>query len=169
MKNQFIFRSTATLTESHSSLFSTELPAWHMKRRRASTFHEGDTRDEAPTPRWRRRRTSSFHATGRAYSEHMHNPPTECALPMPPPCTCPYFGMKQEDKCVAPPAEVKIVSSGLGSNLYKQNHTTPTVSPIKKSALSNRSRPTSSDSSPNNIVVTWESKRGHRRGKCCFR
>ncbi|KAH1024291.1 hypothetical protein HUJ05_003794 [Dendroctonus ponderosae] len=156
--------STASLTGSHSSLFATELPAWHIKRRRASTFHEGDTKDEAPAPGWRRRRTSSFHATGRAYSEHMHNTPTESSLPMPPPCTCPYFGMTQEEKCLAPPAEVKMVSGGLGSNIYNQKPTTPAVSPMKKSALSNRSRPASSDSSPNNIVVTWESKRGHRRG-----
>ncbi|XP_066256920.1 D(2) dopamine receptor [Euwallacea similis] len=157
--------SAESLTASRSSLLtSSEQSPWQSKRRRASTFHEGDSRDENPSPRWRRRRGSSFHGMHSVSSERTQSIPSECSLlPLPPPCTCPYFGVKPSDKCVLPPpAEVKIVPSN-SYTLSAEKSVSPAVSPVKKSALSSRSR-AGSDSSPNNIVVTWESKRGHRRG-----
>ncbi|KAL3282621.1 hypothetical protein HHI36_005796, partial [Cryptolaemus montrouzieri] len=51
-----------SLTESHSSLQnSSENSPWLLKRRRASTFHTGDTRDEQPTPLWLRKKGVSLH------------------------------------------------------------------------------------------------------------
>lgn len=79
--------------------------------------------------------------------------------------------MKSSEKCVLPPpAEVKIVPSDSLGNSYSlsaEKSSSTSVSPVKKSALSSRSR-AGSDSSPSNIVVTWESKRGHRRGLYLF-
>ncbi|KAF7269015.1 hypothetical protein GWI33_017936 [Rhynchophorus ferrugineus] len=158
-----------SLTCSHSSILTaSELSPWQSKRRRASTFHEGDTRDETPSPRWRRRRGSSFHEMRSANLDSARNNPNECSFPLPPPCTCPYFGEKQGDKSPLPtPAEVKIVPSDkLGANysLGAEKTPSPGISPIKKMASGSRSRGSSSDSSPNNVVVTWESRRSHRRG-----
>ncbi|KAK9888417.1 hypothetical protein WA026_000665 [Henosepilachna vigintioctopunctata] len=51
-----------SLTESHSSFQNfSELLAWPTKRRRASTFHEGDTRDEQPMSKWPRKRGASLY------------------------------------------------------------------------------------------------------------
>lgn len=145
-------------------------PCLFPRRRRASTFHEGDTRDESPSPRWRR--SSSFHERrlGSDNSEDSlgnKQEPFENALtfPLPPPCTCPYFGDKQSDKSPPPPkpAEVKIIPSDKMLEVAV-GAKSPALSPIKKSMLT-KSRGSSGDSSPNNIMVTWESpRRSHRRG-----
>lgn len=90
---------------------------------------------------------------------------------LPPPCTCPYFGDKQSDKSSPHiPAEVRIIPSDkLSPKLTLEvmsKPTSPALSPVKKSMLS-KSRGGSGESSPNNIVVTWESstcRRSHRRG-----
>ncbi|NP_001280502.1 dopamine D2-like receptor [Tribolium castaneum] len=144
-----------SLADSHSSLLTPETSPWTSKRRRASTFHEGDTRDESPSPRWRKRGSSFHEPRSSDVSSELSSEATESStFPLPPPCTCPYFGEKQADKSPPPkPAEVKIIpATKLALEVEK--------SPLKKS-LRNRS----SDSSPNNIVVTWEaSRRSHRRG-----
>ncbi|GLV37827.1 5-hydroxytryptamine (serotonin) receptor 2B [Carabus blaptoides fortunei] len=179
-------RSGDSLSDSHSSINVSESSPWpggsKRQRRRASTFHEGDTRpgeeDNSP-PRWRKR-GSSFHEVRSSVttSSSVERPSSEggveettnattnvCGgsgagtfpLTLPPPCTCPYFGDKRE---AAPkPAEVKIVPSDKlllsAGRAEEENSTVVTLrSLINKSA----------DNSPNNTVVTWEERRGHRRG-----
>lgn len=159
------------LADSHSSLLTSESSLWHSKRRRASTFHEGDTKDESPSPRWRKR-GASFHATQMSniltVMENKPEPSESSSLLLPPPCTCPYFGEKQSEKSQLPtPAELKIVPS---DNLQVSGKLTldvekpvsPSISPIKSSL--SRSRGSSGNSSPSNVVVTWEPRRSHRRG-----
>ncbi|GJQ70499.1 hypothetical protein Trydic_g22907 [Trypoxylus dichotomus] len=169
-------QTTDSISDSVSPLLSrTESPnSWTSRRRRASTFHEGDSRDESPLHRWRKR-GSSFHETRSAdlSEDGSKSEPSESSvLPLPPPCTCPYFGDKQSDKCQPPPppSEVKIVSSDhmtlqlspkLSLDVEKQ---APAVSPLKKSMLTKTRNNTHNDSTPNNIMVTWESRRSHRRG-----
>lgn len=145
-----------SLADSHSSLLTSESSPWQSKRRRASTFHEG----------------ASFHETRSTTisSEDNKSEPSESAsFPLPPPCTCPYFGEKQSDKSPLPtPAEVKIVPSDTLQvsgklTLDVEKPVSPSISPIKKSSLV-RSRGSSGDSSPNNVMVTWETRRSHRRG-----
>ncbi|KAJ8916209.1 hypothetical protein NQ315_016348 [Exocentrus adspersus] len=164
-------RSVESLADSHSSLLTSESSPWQSKRRRASTFHEGDSRDDTPSP-WRRKRGASFHETRSTTlsSDDTKSEPSESvSFPLPPPCTCPYFGEKQSDKSPLPtPAEVKIVpSEALQASgklsLDVDKPASPCVSPVKKSALA-RSRRGSGDSSPNNVMVTWEPRRSHRRG-----
>lgn len=55
-------RSDDSLADSHLLLLNCEISSqWQAaRRRRASTFHEGDSRDESPSPRWRKR-GGSFH------------------------------------------------------------------------------------------------------------
>ncbi|CAH1368561.1 unnamed protein product [Tenebrio molitor] len=157
-------RSTDSLADSHSSLLTPESSPWTSKRRRASTFHEGDTRDESPSPRWRKRGSSFHEPRCSDVSSDLSSEPTESSsFPLPPPCTCPYFGDKQSDKSPPPkPAEVKIIPSGGKLSLEVDK---PSGSPLKKSLRSRSSKGSSTDSSPNNIVVTWEaSRRSHRRG-----
>ncbi|KAL3282620.1 hypothetical protein HHI36_005795, partial [Cryptolaemus montrouzieri] len=97
--------------------------------------------------------------------------PTESSsFPLPPPCTCPYFGEKRDDKSPTPkPTEIKIIPSDKlipsGRFLLDPNKSmaaSPVISPIKRSLkVSPRS---SGESSPSNVVVTWESsKKNHRR------
>lgn len=140
-----------------------------MKRRRASTFHEGDSRDETPSPRWRK--SSSFHERHlrRYNSEERIDSKQEqidnkSSFPLPPPCTCPYFGDKQSDKSPpSKPAEVKMLPTP-DKMLDVSGGKSPALSPVKKSMLT-KSRGNSGESSPNNIMVTWESpRRSHRRG-----
>ncbi|XP_017783825.1 PREDICTED: D(2) dopamine receptor [Nicrophorus vespilloides] len=150
---------------------SSESPSpWLVKRRRASTFHEGDSRDESPSPRWRRR-GSSFHETRTIDlpEETSKSERSESnSLLLPPPCTCPYFGHKQNDKSPAPQtAEVKIIPSEKIEILStSENKLSPAVSPIKKSMLSKSRTGINGESSPTNIVVTWESptRKKHHRG-----
>ncbi|KAF2880173.1 hypothetical protein ILUMI_25974 [Ignelater luminosus] len=168
-------RSTESLTGSHSSLLVSELSPWTPKRRRASTFHEGDTRDETPSPRWRRR-GSSFHETrSKDLSEEssISKASESGSFPLPPPCTCPYFGEKQPDKSPLPkPAEVRIipseqmpVSARKIQVLDTEEQDSPTVSPIKKPLLQKNSNKSANELTPNNILVTWEpSRRTSRRG-----
>lgn len=111
----FIFRS-GSLSGSHSSLSVPEPGYLLQKRRRASTFHEGDSSTEGSTsPRWRKR-LNSCHDTNTP-NETTGNTSDEPTIPvpallLPPPCTCPYFGDKQSDKSPVPkPAEVRIVPS----------------------------------------------------------
>ncbi|XP_063922647.1 dopamine receptor 3 [Zophobas morio] len=155
-------RSTDSLADSHSSLLTPEGSPWTSKRRRASTFHEGDTRDESPSPRWRKRGSSFHDVRSSDASSELSSEPTESSpFPLPPPCTCPYFGDKQSDKSPPPkPAEVKIIPTTGKLTLDVDK---PAASPLKKSIRSRGSKG-SADSSPNNIVVTWESRRSHRRG-----
>lgn len=82
---------------------------------------------------------------------------------LPPPCTCPYFGDKQSDKSPpSKPVEVKILPTA--DKLDVSGAKSPALSPVKKSMLT-KSRGNSGESSPNNIMVTWESpRRSHRRG-----
>lgn len=103
------------MSGSHSSLSVPE-PSSYQRRRRASTFHEGDTSTEgSSSPRWRKRGNSLHDASVAVESSGTmsEEPPTPVpALLLPPPCTCPYFGDKQSDKSPVPrPAEVKIVPS----------------------------------------------------------
>lgn len=160
----YSYSSGDSLTDSHSSLLTPESSPWTSKRRRASTFHEGDTRDESPSPRWRKRGSSFHEARSSDVSSELSSEATEnSTFPLPPPCTCPYFGDKQSDKSPPPkPAEVKIIpTTKLSLDVEK-----PTSSPLKKSLRSRGNKGSSADSSPNNIVVTWEaSRRSHRRGK----
>lgn len=159
----------AIIEESTKSLESP--PCVFPKRRRASTFHEGDSKDESPSPRWRK--SSSFHerflesdnSDGSAGTDFKREQGERItSFPLPPPCTCPYFGDKQSDKSPPPkPAEVKIIPSD--KMLDVSGAKSPALSPIKKSMLT-KSRGNSGDSSPNNVMVTWESpsRRSHRRG-----
>lgn len=104
-------RSSDSLSSSHSPLLSIEPSPWINRRRRASTFHEGDSRDESPSPRWRRRRGSSFHEIRSSIHEVSSNDEASesTAFPLPPPCTCPYFGDKTENIPTPRPTEVKII------------------------------------------------------------
>lgn len=162
------------MADSHSSLLTTDSSPWQSKRRRASTFHEGDTRDESPSPRWRKR-GSSFHETRSCElsSDDKSEATESLTFPLPPPCTCPYFGEKPPDKSPPPkPTEVKIVPSDklqvtgkLSLDTDNSKPTSPSLSPIKKSLLSRSRGSSAGDTSLNNIVVTWESRKGHRRGE----
>lgn len=170
-------RSVDSLTGSQSSLLVIEPPSWQTKRRRASTFHEGESRDENPSPRWRRRGTSFHEArllSNQTASEATNKPNASAeessSYPLPPPCTCPYFGENKLQKSPLPtPAELKIVPSDslqvspgkLGLDVDKS--ASPAVSPIKSSLA--RNRRCSGSSSPSNVMVTWEPRRTHRRGK----
>ncbi|XP_022918962.2 5-hydroxytryptamine receptor 2B [Onthophagus taurus] len=166
---------TESVSDSASPLLSNRNSpsSWLTRRRRASTFHEGDQRDESPQPKWRKR-GSSFHEIRYTppESSSMSIPSEISTLPLPPPCTCPYFGEKQSDKSPPPPpTEVKIIPT-IGNSLPVENTPSPvqpqrinldieksSMSPLKRSII-NRNR----DHSPNNIVVTWESRKSHRRG-----
>lgn len=158
-------KSNESLADSHSSLLTPEVSPWSSKRRRASTFHEGDSRDENPSPRWRKRGSSFHEIRNSEISSGSCNEPAENALfPLPPPCTCPYFGDKSSDK--SPPLSklsgVKIVGT---SDKLSLDVGKPNASPLRK----HRSSRSSTENSPNNIVVTWEpSCRGHRRGKTIY-
>ncbi|CAH1180972.1 unnamed protein product [Phyllotreta striolata] len=160
-------RSIETLTDSNSSILSTELSPWQFRRRRASTFHEGDTKDEYPSPKWRKRRASyqdNRHPSNFSIAENK-NEPAESEYPLPPPCTCPYFGNKPDKSPT--PSDLKVTPGGsLRSSptpLNAENMHLLNVSPAKKSSLA-RNRGNSGESSPNNAVVTWEPRRSHRRG-----
>lgn len=168
-------RSVDSLTGSQSSLLIMEPPPWQTKRRRASTFHEGESRDETPSPRWRRR-GASFHEarllSSQTVSEETTNQPgapaESSSYPLPPPCTCPYFGEKSQKTPLPAPAELKIVPSdslqvsSVKLGLDVERTVSPSISPIKSSLA--RSRRCSGGSSPNNVMVTWEPRRSHRRG-----
>ncbi|XP_044751098.1 D(2) dopamine receptor A isoform X2 [Coccinella septempunctata] len=170
--------ASRNLTLSNSSLHnSTEVVQWPLKRRRASTFHEGDTRDEQPVRKLPRKRGYSLYELPKFGAEE-EIPTTyrqdlceNSSFPLPPPCTCPYFGENRNDKSPTPkPTEIKIVPSDklnpAGRFLLDPNKPvimTPMLSPSKRSLKV--SPKSSSDSSPINVIVTWEpSKRTHRRG-----
>ncbi|KAF5287750.1 hypothetical protein FQA39_LY15770 [Lamprigera yunnana] len=143
--------SSASSSDSHSSLFGAESMQWTSKRRRASTFHEGDTRDASPFPRWRRR-GSSFHETRSKDVEEMSSSKTSesVSFPMPPPCTCPYFGDKSS---VTKSADVRIMSV---ERFAPDTDIDEEKSPVKRSTTKNSS---------NNVLVTWEgTKRSSIRG-----
>ncbi|XP_031343920.1 5-hydroxytryptamine receptor 2C [Photinus pyralis] len=145
-------RSMDSLSGSHSSLSHDQSSPWTIKRRRASTFHEGDTRDESPYPRWRRR-GSSFHESRTRDVEviSMSETSESVSYPLPPPCTCPYFGDKSP---VPKTTEVKIVSS---DQLDVEEH---------KSSLPYLNKKQSTmKNTPSTVLVTWEAgKRSSRRG-----
>ncbi|XP_074040662.1 5-hydroxytryptamine receptor 2B [Leptinotarsa decemlineata] len=165
-------RSVESLADSHSSLLTSESSPSQSKRRRASTFHEGDTKEEYPSPKWRKR-GASFHEDRFPSQPEKYEDKPEATdnspFPLPPPCTCPYFGEKSGNVPPPAPAELKIVpsealqASGGKMTLDVENRSLLPISPIKKSSLV-RSRGSSGESSPNNVVVTWESRRSHRRG-----
>lgn len=98
-------------------------------------------------------------------------PSESSSYPLPPPCTCPYFGDSKPDKSPVPtPAELKIVPTDTLQvasgklTLHVDKPVSPAVSPIKSSLA--RSRRCSGSSSPSNVMVTWEPRRGsHRRGE----
>lgn len=48
--------------------------------------------------------------------------------------------------------------------LEVEKQTTPIVSPVKRSMLTKTRNNTHNDASSNNIMVTWESRKSHRRG-----
>ncbi|KAI4465388.1 hypothetical protein MML48_3g00012690 [Holotrichia oblita] len=166
-----------SISDSASPLLSTtESPnSWTSRRRRASTFHEGDSRDESPLHRWRGKRGTSFHeirSTDFSEDGSKSEPSESNALPLLPPCTCPYFGDKPSEKCQPPPppAEVKIIPSDQMTlqispklSLEVEKQATPIVSPVKRSMLTKTRNNTHHDAA-NNIMVTWESRKSHRRG-----
>lgn len=169
-------RSVESLAGSQSSLLTVESSPWQSKRRRASTFHEGESRDENPSPRWRKRRASfneSRFNTKTTVLEGINNksiqPSESSSYPLPPPCTCPYFGDSKTHKSpFQTPAELKILPSdtiqvSTGKlTLEVDKPASPSISPIKSSLA--RTRGCSGSSSPSNVMVTWESRRSHRRG-----
>lgn len=170
-------RSLQSITGSRSSILtSSETSPWPTKRRRASTFHEGDNRDESPYPKWRRR-GSSFHETRQDREENESLKASEhISFPILPPCTCPYFGEKQNGKSELPkPAEVKIISSDeMSTSAIKINgldvdeNDSASSSPARK-LLFQRTAKSGSKLTPNNMLVTWESGRpiAIRRGSSC--
>lgn len=92
------------------------------------------------------------------------------SFPLPPPCTCPYFGEKpanNKSPVPKPTTEVRIVPSdklstgGKMVGLDVDKPSSPAVSPNKK-ALLNRNR--TDNNTGNNVIVTWESRKSHRRG-----
>ncbi|XP_060517178.1 D(2) dopamine receptor [Cylas formicarius] len=136
-----------SLANSRSSLLvesSSSSSSWKTKRRRASTFHEGDGRDESPAPKWRRRRGYSFHEISATITEDSRVGADENALPLPLPCTCPYFGN----------AEKRDDDRKMALSVAKPTSPAALLSPGKSS----------NDTSPSNVVVTWESNKSHRRG-----
>lgn len=112
-----LFYSSGSLSGSHSSLSVPEPTNAFQRKRRASTFHEGErdtSTESSSSPRWRKR-GNSFHdtfVTVESSGIALDEPPVVPSLLLPPPCTCPYFGDKHSDKSPVPkPAEVKIVPS----------------------------------------------------------
>lgn len=169
-------QTTDSISDSVSPLLSTtDSPnSWTSRRRRASTFHEGDSRDESPLPRWRKR-GSSFHetrSTDLSEDGSKSEPSESSALPLPPPCTCPYFGDKPNEKCQPPPtpAEVKIIPSEQMTlqlspkSSLDVDRPPSAISPIKRSMLVKTRNNTHNDTTANNVMVTWESRKSHRRG-----
>lgn len=138
-----------------------------MKRRRASTFHESTSRNENFTPKWRR--SSSFHERHlrRDISEErLQNKQKEAGASFSLPSSCPYsyFAEKLSDKSANLKTIEVMSTSNTDKMLSVSSGKLPALSPIKKSMLT-KSRGNGGDSSPNNIMVTWESpRRGHRRG-----
>lgn len=169
-------RSVESLDGSQSSLLIIESSPWQSRRRRASTFHEGESRDEYPSPRWRKRR-ASFHEARYVRDETVleetgqtkDQPIESSSYLLPPPCTCPYFGDNKSEKSLVPtPAELKIVPSGTLQvvagklTLDVDKPASPSISPIKSSMARNRG--CSGSTSPSNAMVTWEPRKTHRRG-----
>nr|CAI5825688.1 unnamed protein product [Callosobruchus analis] len=95
----------------------------------------------------------------------VHRPggPPGDSLLLPPPCKCPYFGDQPPDRAPPQPAELKIlpsdrlrVMSGGGGGGTLAPEATPMTPGLR--------RRSPGDSSSPNLVVTWESRRSHRRG-----
>lgn len=180
-----------TPSTSYSSLNLPELTPWpQQRRRRASTFHEGDSRgspdESSHSPKQKRRRGASFHGITRRrisnqssdelVSETNSKKTSPTSFLLPPPCTCPYFGNKHSDKSPIPrPTEVKIIPSdkletklcvktSLDVEVPSSDNTTPEISPLRKSIIT---KTRSTENSPSNMIVTWEGndlKRSNRRG-----
>ncbi|XP_045470625.1 dopamine D2-like receptor [Harmonia axyridis] len=173
--DESIRNSKASQSPLHNS---SEVPQWPLlKRRRASTFHEGDSRDEQPVRKCPRKRGFSLSELPKfGLEEEFQTTDREdlcesSPFPLPPPCTCPYFGEKRNDKSPTPiPTEIKIVpsdslnqSSRFLLDPDKHMMVSPVLTPRKTSLKV--SPKSSNDSSPSNVIVTWEpSKRTHRRG-----
>ncbi|KAF5303050.1 hypothetical protein FQR65_LT08379 [Abscondita terminalis] len=135
--------STDSLSESRSSLFVMEDLQYSVKRRRASTYHEGDSRNESSSPRFRRR-GSSFHETRTNNLEDASISETaNVTFTLPPPCTCPYFGEKSP--LLRTEAETKVI-------FPQQFDECKSPVNVGKSVV-------------NNVLVTWEAgKHSMRRG-----
>ncbi|KAK1132246.1 hypothetical protein K0M31_016368 [Melipona bicolor] len=143
-------------------------------RRRASTFNEAHLeRAETISPRTPRKRSFSFHEQplfGQRGSVSRKNSSNEEGgvaqrkpgdkqegeIPLPPPCTCPYFGESSKKPPPQPSSEIVIVSSDTmkpisGKNLEAaflgKSNSGRTLEPSRSYEL--------------NSVVTW---RGGRRG-----
>ncbi|XP_018318889.1 5-hydroxytryptamine receptor 2A [Agrilus planipennis] len=163
-------KSSLTYISSNSSSFTIpERCETPQKRRRASTFHTGESQGKN-SPR-KRRRTCSFHGYLPTYSsqtENSNKTSTTDSLLLPPPCTCPYFGDKQSNRSTPPkPAEIKIVPSNT-IEIGKKNHMIDSLSididnSPKRSLL--RKDKSSSECNSTSMIVTWESpSRMRRRG-----
>ncbi|XP_046417181.1 5-hydroxytryptamine receptor 2A [Neodiprion fabricii] len=141
-------------------------PTPWRQRRRASTYNEAHLSRVNTPPRTGRKRASSFHvqreftrsptaADDREVRESVAAPQStggeergeERALPLPPPCTCPYFGEGSERQPRRPSTELVIVSSDTLKPIGK--------GPLDMGLLARQRGPESGS------VVTW---RGGRRG-----
>lgn len=158
-------RASLSLTQEEQSP-----PSQWRHRRRASTYNETHLERADPTsPKLLRKRSFSFHEStllrrqrhstwsGSSLEDakdQMRRRVLEkdCELPLPPPCTCPYFGESSKQPPPPSSSEVVIVSSD-------------TLKPIGKSIdidLLGRARKTEvKNYEGSNSVVTW---RGSRRG-----
>ncbi|XP_076752858.1 5-hydroxytryptamine receptor 2B [Xylocopa sonorina] len=141
-------------------------------RRRASTFNEAhlERANEPGSPRTPRKRSFSFHeqpvfarcSVSRKNSsnedtgqEKTSDKPDESELPLPPPCTCPYFGESSKRPPPQPSSEIVIVSGDTMKPISGKN--------LEAAFLgrSNSGRMEASRSYELNSIVTW---RGGRRG-----
>ncbi|XP_046590067.1 5-hydroxytryptamine receptor 2A isoform X2 [Neodiprion lecontei] len=141
-------------------------PTPWRQRRRASTYNEAHLSRVNTPPRMGRKRASSFHvqreftrsptaADDREVRESVAAPQStggegrgeERALPLPPPCTCPYFGEGSDRQPRRPSTELVIVSSDTLKPIGK--------GPLDMGLLARQRGPESGS------VVTW---RGGRRG-----
>ncbi|VEN49404.1 unnamed protein product, partial [Callosobruchus maculatus] len=89
-------------------------------------------------------------------------PPGDSLLLLPPPCKCPYFGDQPPDRAPPQPAELKILPSDRLRVMSGGSSGAPSAAP--DATPPTRRRSPGGDSSSPNLVVTWESRRSHRRG-----
>lgn len=146
-------------------------------RRRASTYNERAYLQRFESSPKQRKRAFSFHEAtilGRSGSkmsstnspnlednQQTEKPDKKENLPLPPPCTCPYFGESSKKPLPMPSSEVVIISSDSSKPMGKKLN----MGLLSKSPKSDSTR----SYEGSNSVVTWSgSRRGSSIGKRLF-
>uniref|UniRef100_A0A6P7FS30 Uncharacterized protein LOC114333495 n=1 Tax=Diabrotica virgifera virgifera TaxID=50390 RepID=A0A6P7FS30_DIAVI len=155
-------KSDESLTNSHSSLLSSEYGSCQFKRRRASTFHIGDNKEEYLSPKCKKRRASCHENldSDEIKKDIIKDGRNESKYSLASPFLSPYFKDQPEKLSLPTTPELKIshdpLKKTISRNLNDCNEQFLTVSPIKKPMLK-------TGDTTNSIMVTWE-HRSHRRG-----